>query len=100
MAAAANRWFKPHEWDVAAFGHLTNLRGRNLRGLRKVELLQRFHSRQLRVPRPVLNRMPVSLFAFQSRQRLQVICLAACRQKRRVRFTTAAVLVKELVEPD
>jgi DNA replication protein DnaC len=26
------------------------------------------------------------------------LCLAACRQKRRVRFTTAAALVNELVE--
>src|SRR6202012_4344388 len=28
------------------------------------------------------------------------LCVAACRQKRRVRFTTAAALVNELVEPN
>src|ERR1700747_2633290 len=53
-------WFGPS--DVAAFGQVSHLRRRHIRRLRVIELLQRFHSRQMSFPDSAFNRVAFPLF--------------------------------------
>lgn len=58
--------------DLAALGQFSNLCRRNLRRLREAELFQRLQPRQLRIANPVINRVTVTLFAFDRQQSFQV----------------------------
>src|ERR1700675_196018 len=61
-AAFANKqyWFGPI--DVAAFGQVAHFCGRHIRRLRVIELLQRFHSRQMSFPDSAFDRVAFPLF--------------------------------------
>ena len=76
-AALADQHHRLGPRDVSAFGQFANFRRRNLRRSRELELLQRFHPRQLGIVQPVRDGVPVALFALHRQQRFQVTDVAA-----------------------
>ena len=58
--------------DITALGQIPNLRGRNLRCLSKVELLQGLHAGHTCVSRPITDGVAVSLFTLHLQQGFQI----------------------------
>src|SRR6516165_247763 len=75
-AALADEHHRLTSTDVSTIGQLAHPRRRYPRRLPEVELFQRLHPRQLRIANPVLNRMPVPLFALHRQQCFQVVNMA------------------------
>ncbi len=62
-AALADQYNRFLAFDVAAFGQFANTGRRDLRCLRKIELFERLHARQLRISNAVIDGVPVAFFA-------------------------------------
>src|ERR1700758_23220 len=76
MTLSSASFTDQHDWftalHISTLGQLPNPRSRNLRGLREIELLQRLHTRELRVANPVADSVTVPLFAFHRQQGFQI----------------------------